>query len=168
MVYQRRSALTFGHTFVFYYCRRFGQHAQRIGAAEARWAHNPKVLRSKLRFATLFGPRTRLVVSRYGVRPTLSDTHALSLSLSLSHTHTHTNRLMRKTKQNKKHTHFFLFAKVSGYRKIRGGEDVHARRDSNPQPPDSKSDALSIAPRALLALPRLKCPATCVAAVCDR
>ena len=24
----------------------------------------------------------------------------------------------------------------------------HARRDSNPQPPDSKSDALSIAPRA--------------------
>ena len=26
---------------------------QRIGAAEARWAHNPKVLRSKLRFAIL-------------------------------------------------------------------------------------------------------------------
>ena len=25
----------------------------------------------------------------------------------------------------------------------------HARRDSNPQPPDSKSDALSVAPRAL-------------------
>ena len=27
---------------------------QRIGAAEARWAHNPKVLRSELRFAKLF------------------------------------------------------------------------------------------------------------------
>ena len=27
---------------------------QRIGAAEARWAHNPKVVRSKLTFATLF------------------------------------------------------------------------------------------------------------------
>ena len=26
----------------------------------------------------------------------------------------------------------------------------HARRDSNPQPPDSKSDALSVAPRALV------------------
>ena len=30
------------------------QSVQRIGAAEARWAHNPKVLRSKLRFAKLF------------------------------------------------------------------------------------------------------------------
>ena len=29
------------------------QSRQRIGAAEARWAHNPKVLRSKLRFAIL-------------------------------------------------------------------------------------------------------------------
>ena len=29
------------------------QSHQRIGAAEARWAHNPKVLRSKLRFATV-------------------------------------------------------------------------------------------------------------------
>ena len=28
-------------------------------------------------------------------------------------------------------------------------QKVHARRDSNPQPPDSKSGALSIAPRAL-------------------
>ena len=28
------------------------------------------------------------------------------------------------------------------------GPQKHARRDSNPQPPDSKSDALSIAPRA--------------------
>ena len=28
----------------------------------------------------------------------------------------------------------------------------HARRDSNPQPPDSKSDALSVAPRALVAI----------------
>ena len=30
------------------------QSRQRIGAAEARWAHNPKVLRSKLRFAIYF------------------------------------------------------------------------------------------------------------------
>ena len=29
------------------------QNNKRIGAAEARWAHNPKVLRSKLRFAIL-------------------------------------------------------------------------------------------------------------------
>ena len=29
------------------------EESQRIGAAEARWAHNPKVLRSKLRFAML-------------------------------------------------------------------------------------------------------------------
>ena len=29
-----------------------------------------------------------------------------------------------------------------------GNQKNHARRDSNPQPPDSKSDALSIAPRA--------------------
>ena len=28
--------------------------AQRIGAAEARWAHNPKVVRSKLTFASLY------------------------------------------------------------------------------------------------------------------
>ena len=31
----------------------FAHPCQRIGAAEARWAHNPKVLRSKLRFAIL-------------------------------------------------------------------------------------------------------------------
>ena len=44
---------------------------QRIGAAEARWAHNPKVVRSKLTFATLFllqfllvGWLVRLVNSR--------------------------------------------------------------------------------------------------------
>ena len=30
--------------------------SQRIGAAEARWAHNPKVLRSKLRFASIVPP----------------------------------------------------------------------------------------------------------------
>ena len=31
----------------------FAHPCQRIGAAEAGWAHNPKVLRSKLRFAIL-------------------------------------------------------------------------------------------------------------------
>ena len=31
----------------------FAHPCQRIGAAESRWAHNPKVLRSKLRFAIL-------------------------------------------------------------------------------------------------------------------
>ena len=31
-----------------------GECAQRIGAAEARWAHNPEVIRSKRIFATLF------------------------------------------------------------------------------------------------------------------
>ena len=31
----------------------FAHPCQRIGAAEARWAHNPKGLRSKLRFAIL-------------------------------------------------------------------------------------------------------------------
>ena len=35
-------------------------YVQRIGAAEARWAHNPKVLRSKLRFAILYFLRSRL------------------------------------------------------------------------------------------------------------
>ena len=33
------------------HCRRGERPAKRIGAAEARWAHNPKVPRSKLGFA---------------------------------------------------------------------------------------------------------------------
>jgi hypothetical protein len=85
---------------------------EQSGAAEACWAHNPEVRRSKLRSAKYF------VVLPWRDVPiecthTYTHSHIHTLTLTHTHTQTHTHSHTQTQTQTQTHTHHVYIADVS-------------------------------------------------------